>query len=36
MLKRILCLLLALALMSGPAALAVKWEYPASAHPEVD
>lgn len=35
MLKKILCLLLALALLSGPAA-AVKWEYPASAHPDVD
>ncbi len=36
MLKKILCLLLALALLSGPAALALKWEYPASAHPAVD
>ena len=35
MLKKALCLLLALALVSGPAA-AVKWEYPASAHPETD
>ncbi len=36
MLKKILCLLLALVLLPGPAALAVKWEYPASAHPAVD
>lgn len=36
MLKRTLCLLLALALLSGPAALAVKWDFPASAHQEVD
>lgn len=36
MLKKMLCLLLALALLPGPAALAVKWEYPASAHPAVD
>lgn len=35
MLKKALCLLLALALVSGPAA-AMKWEYPVSAHPEVD
>ena len=35
MLKKILCLLLALALLSSPAA-AVKWESPASAHPDVD
>lgn len=34
--KRLLCLLLALALLSGPAASAVKWEFPASAHPDVD
>ncbi len=33
--KRLLCLLLALALFSGPAASAVKWEFPASAHPDV-
>ncbi len=32
--KRLLCLLLALALLPGPAA-AVKWEFPASAHLEV-
>ena len=32
--KRLLCLLLALALLSAPAA-AVKWEFPASAHPAV-
>lgn len=37
MLKRtLLCLLLAVSLLPGPAALAVKWEYPASAHPAVD
>lgn len=36
MLKRFLCLLLALALLSAPAAQAVKWDYPASAHPAVD
>lgn len=36
MLKRTLCLLLALALLSGPAAEAVNWEFPASAHQEVD
>lgn len=35
MLKKILCLLLALALLSGPAA-AVTWESPASAHPDAD
>lgn len=33
--KRLLCLLLALALLSAPAA-AITWEYPASAHPETD
>ena len=33
--KRLLCLLLALALLSGPAAKAVTWESPASAHPDV-
>lgn len=33
--RRLLCLLLALALFSGPAASAVKWEFPASAHPDV-
>lgn len=33
--KRLLCLLLALALLSAPAA-AITWEYPASAHPEAD
>jgi len=36
MLKRIVCLMLALLLLQGPAALAVKWEYPASAHLDVD
>ncbi|WP_325200181.1 hypothetical protein [Oscillibacter sp.] len=35
MLKKTLCLLLALALLPTPA-LAVKWEFPASAHREVD
>nr|WP_325211397.1 hypothetical protein [uncultured Oscillibacter sp.] len=35
MLKKTLCLLLALALLPTPA-LAVKWEFPASAHAEVD
>lgn len=35
MLKQALCLLLALALLSGSAA-ALTWEYPVSAHPEVD
>lgn len=34
--RRLLCLLLALALLSGPAALAARWEFPASAHPAVD
>lgn len=33
--RRLLCLLLALVLLSGPAASAVKWEFPASAHPDV-
>ena len=33
--KNLLCLLLALALCSGPAASAVKWASPASAHPAV-
>lgn len=33
--KRLLCLLLALALLSCPAARAVTWESPASAHPDV-
>ena len=36
MLKKTLCLLLALALLSAPAAQAVKWDYPVSAHPAVD
>lgn len=36
MLKQTLCLLLALALLSGPAASALTWEYPVSAHPKVD
>ena len=36
MLKRTLSLLLALALLSAPAARAVKWDYPAAAHPAVD
>ena len=37
MLKRSLpCLLLALSLLFGTAAQAVKWDYPASAHPGVD
>lgn len=36
MLKKALCLLLALALLSGPAAMALTWEYPASAHPKED
>lgn len=31
--RRLLCLLLALVLLSGPAALAARWEFPASAHP---
>ena len=35
MLKKTLSLLLALALLSGPAAGAVKWEFPASAHTAV-
>lgn len=34
--KALLCLLLALSLLAGPAAQAVKWEYPVSDHPEVD
>lgn len=34
MLKRSLCLLLALALLSGPAALAVRWERPISSCPD--
>ncbi len=34
--QRIFCLLLSLSLLTGPAARAVKWEYPASAHPDVD
>lgn len=34
--RRLICLLLALALLSGPAAGAVNWEYPASAHPAAD
>lgn len=33
--KRLLCLLLALVLLPGPAALAVRWEFPVSAHPAV-
>ena len=35
MMKKLLCLLLALTLLPGPAALAVEWTFPVSGHPDV-